>query len=42
MQADRLSDDLASIEGRLLEEKQRAEALKADLAHARATLRGRA
>ena len=42
VQADRLSDDLASIEGRLLEEKQRAEALKADLAHARATLRGRA
>ena len=42
VQADRLSDDLSSIEGRLLDEKLRAEGLKAELAQARATLRGRA
>ncbi|HRY09014.1 MAG: hypothetical protein H6526_04895 [Actinobacteria bacterium] len=41
VQADRVSADIAAIDRRLVAARERADALKADLAHARASLRGR-
>lgn len=41
VQAARLKDDIAAIDDRLVEARDRAEALKADLALAKASLRGR-